>query len=528
MAGIGGLYITRMVTTASPRAGAAALIAAERGFDVCFAPVKPRVARPRTVSALRRAARAAAPALALLALIGCGSGRTVPKQYTGPVRHVVFISLDTTRADHLGCYGNPWIRTPHLDALARESIQLLQYTTAATTTLPSHVALLSGKYPHSHGVPRNGFVIDRRNVLLPEILHDAGFATAGFPGSFALDSRFGFSRGFDVYDETYSTMMGTAGADQNQRTAGEVTDAVVRYLDRAPTPQHLFLFVHYFDPHLPYAPPPPYDTMYAAAPAAGRIAMTGHPALATARSDEEQKRLALYAGEISYMDEQVGRLLDDLKRRGILDDALVVVTSDHGENLGDAPGPAFDHGWSVFEVEAHTVGLIRLPGGAHGGTKSATLVSSVDVLPTVLRAMRLPEPPGIDGTALDLTAMPTAPDARVRFAEASKPWGPVERGVPWTNLRKPRCARTSTLKYVRTPFRGTEEFYDLAADPREQRDLIADPARRQPGPEKELRDALAAWDASAKPLPSEFDPNQDAETLRRLRSLGYLGGRAGE
>lgn len=482
---------------------------------------------------MQRLPATAAAGLVLTALAAataaCRPGERPAAPYAGPVEHVIVVSLDTTRPDHFGCYGNPWIRTPRIDALARESIQLLNYMTVATTTLASHVSLFSGKYPHSHGVPRNGFVVDPRNVLLAEILNDAGFETAGFLGSFALDSRFGMDRGFDHYDETYSEVMGVDGADQNQRRAAEVTDAVIRYLDGRDLPPHLFLFVHYFDPHLPYAPPPPYDTMYETVAEAGRIEITGHPALRSGdRSPEERTRLARYAGEISYVDEQVGRLLDELKRRGILDRAILLVTSDHGENLGDAPGPAFEHGWTVYEVESRAVGLIRLPDGERGGSTSATLVASVDVLPTLLRYLGLPTPAGVDGEALDLLRLPTEPDGRIRFAEATKPWGAVEKDLPWPNLRKANCSRRGALKYIRTRYRNAEELYDLDDDPAERRNLLADPSSAGGGPERELRTALESWCAAADPLPSTFEPNQDEETLRRLRSLGYLGGRVGD
>lgn len=467
--------------------------------------------------------------LLLLPSAGCGPGGRSPATYAGPVDHVVVISLDTTRADHFGCYGNPWIRTPRLDALASESIQLLDYMTVATTTLASHVSLFTGKYPHSHGVPRNGFVVNPGNVLLAQLLEEAGFHAAGFLGSFALDSRFGLSRGFDHYDEMYSTLMGEGGADQNQRRADEVTDAVIHYLDRHGVPRNLFLFVHYFDPHLPYAPPPPYDTMYSASADPSRIEMVGHPALETGSlSPEEQQNLARYAGEISFMDEQVGRLLDDLEQRGILDRALVVVTSDHGENLGDAPGAAFEHGWTVYEVETRAVGLIRLPKAERGGTKSRTLVAAVDILPTMLRYLGLPAPAGVEGEALDLVNLPRAADARLRFAEATKPWGAVEKGAAWANLRKANCARSAFWKFIRTPYQDAEELFDLREDPRERNNLLAVPARSPGTVENELRAALESWSASGKPLPSEFEPNQEEETLRRLRSLGYLGGGVGD
>jgi len=175
---------------------------------------------------------------------------------------VIFISLDTTRPDHIGCYGNDWVRTPRLDELARESILLLNYRTVVSATLPSHLSLLTGNYPHTHGVVSNGYMVNSENVMLAEILGDAGFHTAGFLGSFALESRFHFDQGFDHFDENFDIEVGTFGADQNQRSAETVNNAVFRYLEDRSVDERLFLFIHYFDPHAPHTPPPPYDTLY--------------------------------------------------------------------------------------------------------------------------------------------------------------------------------------------------------------------------------------------------------------------------
>ena len=233
--------------------------------------------------------------------------------------------------------GNTWIRTPCLDALAAESIVFTDYMTVVPTTLASHTTLFTGKYPHNHGTARNGFMVNLENDTLAEILRRAGMKTAGFAGSFALDSRFGLAQGFGHYDEEFSVLVGDRGADQNQRLAPSVTEDVIRYLDDNGVPERLFLFAHYFDPHRPYRAPAPFDTLY---DPLGRRDLQPIPLLKSGSAflpDEarrEAHRHALqYAAEISYTDEHIGNLLDDLRRRGILDDALVVVTSDHGESL---------------------------------------------------------------------------------------------------------------------------------------------------------------------------------------------------
>ncbi|MFQ5805547.1 MAG: sulfatase [Phycisphaerae bacterium] len=441
--------------------------------------------------------------------------------YHGPVRHVVVISLDTTRADHFGCYGNTWIRTPRIDALADEAVLFADYMTVVPTTLASHVSLFTGKYPHTHGVPRNGFVVHADNVMLAEILKEADFHTAGFLASFALDKRFNFAQGFDYFDQEFDILANGREIDQNQRRAQAVTDAVIAYLDREGVPPNLFLFVHYFDSHMPYDPPPPYDTMYGEAK--GAIKLGDHPALLGGyRPRQLRQFLCRHAGEVSYMDQHVGRLLDDLKRRGILDQALLVVTSDHGENLGDEASHLFDHGWTTYQSVMHAVGVIRLPGAAHGGTRLDLPVASIDILPTVLNYLELPTPTGVDGQVIDLTNPRQTTMSRTRFGEATKPWDEVETDPRWLNNRKARCVREGPFKYIYTSYRGSEELYDLSSDPHERRNLLAsrtpELARRAAG----LRRKLDAWTATQKPLPSHFDRGQREETIRRLKALGYL------
>lgn len=209
-----------------------------------------RASSPRgraVVPRIRRGAWWRIGFLGVLAAVGTGLYRYMQgPTYKGPVRHVILISLDTTRRDHFGCYGNPWIRTPNMDALSAESILFTDYSTVVSTTLASHTSLFTGKYPHAHGVPRNGFMVNTENKMIAEILQDAGFRTVGFPGSFALDSRFDFAQGFDYYDEDFDILVGTGGVDQNQRNAEKVTNSVIHYLEEDGTGRNLFLFVHYF------------------------------------------------------------------------------------------------------------------------------------------------------------------------------------------------------------------------------------------------------------------------------------------
>jgi len=430
------------------------------------------------------------------------------------IQHIVVISLDTTRADHFGFAGNEWIRTPNLDAFAKRAIVFDNYITVVPTTLASHATLFTGKYPHNHGVPRNGYAIPPENVMLPEILQESGFHTAGFIASVVLDSRFGFHQGFDHFDNESGTY----------RPGEEITDAAIRYLDTLEGNKRLFLFAHYYDPHQPYEAPAPYQTQYDPDGLEGLPPLAkviGRGEFSRAQKDDFAGRYAKqYASEISYMDEHIGRLLDDLERRGILDRALVVITSDHGENLWNHPD-FFNHGVTVFETVTRCVGMIRLPAGPAYPARVDGVVASIDFMPTVLKAIGVTAPADIDGESLDLETIGDGFPARVRFGQATKPRSrSIEEGQLWRNQQKARFIRDGRFKFVQTPYRDTEELYDLESDPGETQNLLENSTHAHGALAAELRSHLEFWAASGAGLTTE--ETQDPETLEKLRSLGYI------
>ncbi len=456
--------------------------------------------------------------LAALLLGGCSGG----EEY--PARHVVVISIDTARADHFGFLGSETVETPNLDQFADEGVVFTDYMTVVPTTLASHVTLLTGKYPHHHGVARNGFMVNPDNEMLAELLAAEGFRTAGFAGSFALDSRFEFAQGFDHYDEDFDVLVGDEGADQNQRTAEAVTDAVIAHLDETGVRGRLFLFAHYFDPHRPYAAPEPFASRY---DTLGIEELPSIPALRKREglTSEEIERYALayelrYRAEIAYTDHHVGRLLDDLRERGVLDDAIVVVTTDHGESLWEH-GEEFDHGYGVYDSTMRAVWAVRLPGAKRSGTRVRGVVASVDVLPTLLDFLGIDVPDGVDGETVPLGTVYEL-EPRLRFGQATKPRRGLESDPRWTNILKARCVRDQRFKFIQTPYLGTEELYDLSADITETRDILDDFPPRLLARIGMLSDELEGWAFSADPLPSDFERSQREETIERLRSLGYV------
>jgi choline-sulfatase len=449
-------------------------------------------------------------ALAVLALAWVAL-EYVPVRRAPGLDHLVLISIDTLRADHLGAYGGPPGLTPSLDAVAEAGVVVESAVATAPTTLASHTSLLTGRWPHTHGVPRNGFVVDPANLTLAEHLSAHGFHTAAFVGATPLSASTGLDQGFDVYDAMDDP-------DHAERSGGEVTDAVLEHLDAAPLGP-TFLFVHYYDVHAPYGAPDgrvddPEAVAEAAADTRRRTGSFAHIREVRARLEDgdpgaqvQSRALAtLYRAGVRYADAQVGRLLDGLHHRGLLERSLVVLTSDHGETMDD-PQEWWDHGYSVAEATVHVPLLLRFPGRAHAGYRLDRVVSHVDLVPTLCGLLGLPAPP-TDGVSFMPALLGEAqPERGPVFAEATKPWRAVGEGE-WANASRLKAARAGERKVV--------------WDPREQTvgaTVLPSGAAAEAWPE--LERALREWSAGADPLPSvEVD---DAGERAQLEALGYTG-----
>jgi len=481
---------------------------------------------------------AAAGVVACCAAVSCGKQPAAPLKMMSAeppsTPHVIVISFDTTRADCLGCYGHPWIETPHIDEFAKESILFSACMSVSPTTLASHTSLFTGTYPHTHGVPRNGFMVNDNNVMLAEVLRETGYHTAGFAASFTLSSRFDFHQGFDHYDDEEN--MRTEGEPEwtnEERSAEAVTDAVLDYLDMSDPEGPMFLFVHYWDPHTPYRPPSPYleKYLYRESETAPGTAIEQERrdelvdkdwVLGVPRPDYENEvrdYVRLYAGEISYMDEHVGRLFRGLRERGIFDESIVAVTSDHGETLWDHE-PYFTHGWDTYQASVHVACIVRLPGGKHGGTKVAVPISNIDVMPSVLGYLGLAVPERVEGRTIDFTRPGEDTPARTLYSQATKPFD-EEEGQVWPNTNKTRGARSGNYTFIQFPSTGKEELYDLSSDPTEQHNLMNDPNPEGTQKAAAIRDKLELWVNSADPLPSEYESRDRADTIKRLKTLNY-------
>jgi arylsulfatase A-like enzyme/Flp pilus assembly protein TadD len=411
--------------------------------------------------------------LVLLSLAAAGATecrRPARAPAAAPARpDVVLITIDTLRADALGFAGNTRVRTPNLDLLAGQGLVFTGAHAHNVMTLPSHANILTGLYPYQHGIRDNeGFRLDAKIPTLATLLADKGYATAAIIGAFPLDSRFGLSRGFSLYDQRYPQGAHEYDFSVAERPATEVVAAArAWYAGNAGAAPRL-LWVHLYDCHAPHVPPPALARDYAADP---------------------------YLGEVAGVDEALGPLFSDIRASG--KSALVIVTADHGEALGDHGEET--HGLFAYEATLHVPLIVwgsRLPAARR------TAARHVDILPTILEVCGIPAPPGLPGRSL--LGPDTAADAS--YFEALS--APLSRG--WAPLRG---MIQGGYKFIDLPL---PELYDLASDPGEAHNLVAERLDRV----RALKAALPA------PGPAAARVAESADTVNRLRSLGYLSGSA--
>lgn len=510
-----------------------------------------------------------------VASVGCDGRGEWDLRSSGP-RHVILISVDTLRADHLGCYGNDWIESPVIDELAAQGVLFENCSSTASTTLASHTSIMTGTYPHRHGAPRNGFLVDEGNLMLAELLGRAGFFSAGFVGAIPLDASVGFPQGFRVYD--------APSFDQVHRSADDVNSQVFAWLKEWQGAQsnsqelgRLFLFVHYYDVHAPYNQPAPFKGMYRgedpvsdkdrksarnllilrdwmqgveeqaakggpSLPAAMKeleSASASDPEMAFLLSAEGRDELEAnfaraelaaaeiardYAAGVSYCDNRIGQLLQALESAGILDQSLVVLTADHGEILVGRK-EYFSHGKTVYQEEVHVPLIMRLPTATGdvpaGGRRVSAVVSGVDIAPTILDALGLEQVPGMQGRSLSAALDGSELEARAAFSEATKPRFPIDPKVAdWPNNANFQSVRLGNLKLLVKSMNGFRALYDLNRDPGELENLFAASSAQQSDHVHELESILEAWrDGAEFPAIREVE----AEGLSiGLEALGYV------
>jgi arylsulfatase len=477
----------------------------------------------------------AVAAISLIPASGCDSRPTDPVVLGAgePLPNVVFIMIDTLRADRLGVLGSDLGLTPAIDAMAQEGVLFERASAAAPWTQPSIASVFTGRYPAAHkaGDYRGARDASAKSIpaiptlagefrTLAEHLGDAGYETAGFVSNQFVAARFGFGQGFGHYDTTFAA----------NETAGSVINAAaLAWLDDRKQASPFFLYLHYMDPHSPYTDDPRFldpslDRLEEGEPDRFRLLTSkqfeslGHhiDQIRWPGGIERHSLLvnyleywqARYDAGVEQIDSYLGELRSDLVDRALWDDAYVIVASDHGEAFQEHG--FWDHGHTVHEVELHVPFILRWPGKLTAGRRVRQEVSLVDLLPTLLDQLRLDLPRGLQGGSLVPLLEGARLDERPIFGEHVRV-GPEQKAV--------RSGRWKLIEAL--PIGSKPELYDLARDPGETNNL----AERDPDRVLELRRMIEAHlESSAEMHPQAESPLVPLTTddIERLKALGYL------
>lgn len=477
----------------------------------------PAVSGARTTESSRLVRRLGA--VAALLLLSCGiSGCSETRRM-----NVVLVTLDTTRADHLGCYGREDADTPTLDALAGDGVRFAHCMAQSGATPISHASILTGLYPFQHGVrviyAKSGYRLADDHPYLPQILEGAGYETAAFLSSFTVSDFYGFDRGFDLFDsglpeaadeiiEEERPGVYRWGMLANQRRSDRTTDAALEWLRERKSSDPFLLWLHYWDPHdanaaQPSTLPPP---EFLKPRVVGIIP-----------SSTEWKR-AVYAAEIAYVDQQFGRIVESLRELGLYEDTVIAVVSDHGEGLEE-------HGWwnhrLLYEEQLHVPFLLRVPGWPQGHTVGQ-LVRTIDVYPTILDVLGLPSPQEVEGASLRGLVHGEAEEGRMGYADALNRFD-LNSSIA---TQRPDDGNLYSLSdgawklVYRHDVPEKSELFHLADDPDESVDHYATESARA----ERMRQILDRYNGyRTEPFPAEGTEATSAE-LEALRALGYVGG----
>ncbi len=416
--------------------------------------------------------------VAAMLLAACGSQQPM---------NVFLITMDTTRADRLGCYGNDAIETPHIDALAAAGTLYENAFTVVPVTLPSHTSMLTGTYPVFHGVRENaGFYVPEELETLAEILGDQGYDTAAFVGSFPLDSQTGIDQGFDLYDDNYPSRLDRHPRLRrffDERPASDVARPAMAWLDQGRNAP-FFLWTHFFDPHHPLQPPSPYRERYAHSP---------------------------YDGEIASVDEAIGQIIGRLEENGLLDNTLVILTADHGEGLGEHG--ELTHALLLYSSTLRVPLIVKDPAEGRtsaGGTRRIKApVANLDIFSTVLTRLGLEVPAVNQGVPLPYSDDDADPERQIlsetMFGRLVYGWTPIYRltAGPWVQIQS-----------------HGSELYDRSIDPDELDDLSQKELDRRALLARELDLARSTSSEGGQKFSSA---TVSQEVLERLASLGYIG-----
>lgn len=397
--------------------------------------------------------------------------------------NVILITVDTLRADRLGCYGFSPDTTPTMDRWAARGIRFENCIAQTPLTLPSHTTILTGTLPLFHGVRDNGgFVVPPQLETIAEVFKSAGYKTAAIVSAYVLDSKWGLSQGFDYYFDRFDLgRFEKISLGEVQRRAEETINETLSWLEKnSQTP--FFLWVHLYDPHTPYDPPEPYRSQFPDRP---------------------------YLGEIAYTDSQLARLEDYLERTRLQENTLLVLASDHGESLGEHKEST--HGFFVYQEAIHVPLIFVLPSEKFAGKTYTGIVTLADVMPTILDYVGLKIPAEVQGLSLTryFNGRKKTED-RLAYSETFYP----RYHYGWSELRS---FQNNRYKLILAP---VPELYDLMKDPDEEKNLVY---LEKPTFEKLTRMAEEFEKKYREKAISPDFSSVDEETREKLAALGYLG-----
>ena len=396
---------------------------------------------------------------------------------------VILITVDTLRADKVGCYGNPLVRTPTMDAFAAKGIRFEDCISQTPLTLPSHTTIFTGTLPIYHGVRDNGgFVVPAELETMAEAFKAKGYRTAAFVAAYVLDSKWGLNQGFDTYFDKFDlSRFERISLGEVQRPANEVMDEALAWLDKNKDGK-FFAWIHLYDPHTPYEPPEPFKSEYARNP---------------------------YLGEIAFADSQLARLSEFVDGQGLRDRLFLVLAADHGESLGEHREST--HGFFIYQAALHVPLIVVTPFKRLQGVVSPGTVGLVDVMPTVCEMAGIPTPAAVQGKSLVPSFFsPGAAAARLAYSETYYP----RYHYGWSELRSFQDGR---FKLILAP---VPELYDLGKDPGEEKNLVY----IEKNAYEDLSARAAAQMEAAGRNALEVDLKKvDEETREKLAALGYVG-----
>jgi arylsulfatase A-like enzyme/Flp pilus assembly protein TadD len=397
--------------------------------------------------------------------------------------NIIVITLDTTRADRLPSYGCRDVVTPTLDAFAARGVRFEKCYAQTPLTLPSHTTLMTGTLPLFHGIRDNGgFFVPEKLKTMAELFKDKGYETGAFIAAYVLDSKWGLNQGFDTYFDKFDlskfkrVSLGTV-----QRPANEILDQALPWLEERKA-KRFFAWLHLYDPHTPYEPPPPYDRLYANRP---------------------------YLGEIAFADSEIGRLWGWLQSNGLLEKTFIVFAGDHGESLGEHEEQS--HGFFVYQAAIHVPLIVVTPFAKLQGVVSPEVTTLADVLPTVCDMAGLPVPAEVQGKSL-LPAFFGRRRKETPLAYSETYYPRFHYG--WSDLKSVQDGRH---KLILAP---VPELYDVVADPREEKNLVYLEKKVY----ENLNAEAEAFISRASRNAYEVDVSKvDEETREKLSALGYVG-----